>query len=605
MNNRIHQLENEIRFHDQLYWDESNPGISDEDYDKLIQELKLLDPNNSLISKVSSSSTYGQKVKHEEAMLSLDKVYSIEDLLLWAEKISRNNNELFSIQPKFDGWSGQYTNQTLYTRGDDGLGQNISDKLGIIRLELDSGNYKSLKGHLDDERGEIIMKKSTFEKCQSKIKRKDGQLYKTERSILAGLLRTKETPPIGEILTFVSYNLYGMPFSLDEMKKLDWKVLIDNIKNSDYPTDGLVIKLDDNIYSNSLGVTAHHPRGQIALKYGNPIGTSELIKVDWFVGKNNTLNPVGIIKPCIIAGHTITKVNLHNAQNIIDININIGDQVIIERCGEIIPHVTKVIPSENRVPISINNCPQCGSTIKFETPFLYCTNSDCGGALSKKLTDSCWRLGIENIGQATIDKMIDNGIENIIDILNITLQELFDLDRFGIKSATNLYDEIQKLKNNNIEEWRILSCLNLPGIGDSISKDLLSKFDLNTLRKMDLLDLEKVSMIGPVRAHELYLGLDDNSDIIDELLNILKVEHTKIENHKGKICFTGKMPNERSYYEKLAEKCGFKAVNTVTSDLTYLVCQDISSTKGKMKKAQSLGVKILPLVEFIKLIGET
>lgn len=601
---RINELEKLIKYHDNLYWNENEPEISDEEYDKLIQELKLLDSNNPLLQKLSGS-TYGQKVQHEESMLSLDKVYSVDELLIWAEKISRNNSELFSIEPKFDGWSGQYTNRTLYTRGDDGLGQNISDKIPIIKIERDE-KYTPLKNHIDNERGEIIMKKSTFSAVQPKIKRKDGQLYKTERSILAGLLRTKETQiQFGEILTFLPYDSYGVNFSLQEMKSLDWKTLIDNIKQSDYPTDGLVIKLKDLNYSQSLGVTAHHPRGQIALKYGNPIGTSKLLNIEWFVGKNNTLNPVAIIEPCIIAGHTISKVNLHNAQNIIDININIGDLIVVERCGEIIPQITKVIPGEKRTPISITSCPQCGSSITFNSPFLYCENSDCGGALSKKLTDTCWRLGIENIGQSTINKLIDNGVENIIDILNITLQELFDLDRFGIKSASNLYDEIHKVKTTPIEEWRILSSLNINGIGDTLSKELLSKRKLNDLRSMDLLDLEKIPMIGQIRAHDLYLGLDENSQLLDDLYDILTIKQTTPRNiTKGKVCFTGKMPNERAYYEKLAEDNGFTPTNTVTSDLTYLICQDITSTKGKMKKAQSLGINIITLNQFFTIIGK-
>ena len=604
MSSRILELENLIKYHDNLYWKQNNPSISDQEYDLLVQELKLLDPNNQLLQKLHSPINNSKKVEHDESMLSLDKVYSIEDLLIWAEKISRTQNELFSIEPKFDGWSGQYTNQILYTRGDDGLGQNISDKIPIIKIERNE-TLTSLKNHKNNERGEIIIKKSTFSEIQNKIKRKDGQLYKTERSILAGLLRTKETPiQFAEILTFVPYDSYSIAFTLSEMKSLNWSELINNIKNSDYPTDGLVIKLKDLEYSNSLGVTAHHPRGQIALKYGNPIGTSKLLNVEWFVGKNNTLNPVAIIEPCVIAGHTITKANLHNAQNIIDININIGDQIVVERCGEIIPQITKVIPGDNRKPILITNCPQCGSSIKFETPFLYCENPDCSGALSKKLTDTCWRLGIENIGQSTVNKLINIGIEDIIDILNITLQELYELDRFGIKSASNLYDEIQKVKNTPIEEWRILSSLNINGIGDTLSKELLSNRKLSDLRTMDLLDLEKLPMIGQIRAHDLYLGLDDNSQLLDTLYEILQVKTTTPKNlTKGKVCFTGKMPNERSYYENLAESKGYTPTNSVTSDLKYLICQDITSTKGKMNKARSLGVQIIPLTDFLKLLG--
>lgn len=606
---RIIELEEEIKKHNKFYWEDNNPQISDEDFDKLTQELKLLDPNNPLLSKVSGSIiNSSNKVKHATAMLSLDKVYSWSELILWIDKVSRDIDEKFVFQPKYDGWSGQQTDGILYTRGDDGVGENISDKKCLISVELGDKTLplEQVKQNL---RGEILIKKSDFQIYQSKILRKDKSQYKTERSILAGLLRTKEiTTQYRNFLTFIPYGVtHNYIFTKHQIALLDYKSFLEKIKNLDYPTDGLVIKLFDEEYSNSLGSTAHHPRGQIALKYGNPIAKTKLANVEWFVGKNNTLNPVGIVTPCLIAGHTITKVNLHNAKNILDLDLHINDEVLIERCGEIIPNIVKVYPTYNRTEICIAECPKCGSQIEFISPFLYCTNNYCSGVLSKKLTDSCSRIGLENIGQSTIDKLIDIGIETIVDILKLDVETIKQLDGFKDKSATNLYNEIQKVIKTPIEEYKILSCLNITGIGDTLSKDLVNTYGLSKLMNFTIEDIENIPNFGSIRADNLYLGLEDNREIIEDLLKILNIKQHNINpNIKlTKVCFTGKMPQTRSYYEELAIKHGYLPVDSVTSDLGLLVTADLSSTKGKMVKARKLGIKIVDLPSFLNSLTET
>jgi DNA ligase (NAD+) len=140
--------------------------------------------------------------------------------------------------------------------------------------------------------------------------------------------------------------------------------------------------------------------------------------------------------------------------------IHIGDNVIIERCGEIIPDIVKVIPGKNRKPITIDMCPDCSSPVRYEEPFMYCTNKDCTGSLTKRLTDSCWRLGIENIGESTVSKLIEIGIQDIVDIIDVTESELLQLPGFGETSAKNLFNEIQKVINRPVEDWRILAALN-------------------------------------------------------------------------------------------------------------------------------------------------
>lgn len=602
---KVKELEKSIQYHNQKYWIENDPEISDIEYDKLVEEYKRLNPNGSIHNQIIPMVTGRRQIKHQKPMLSLDKVYSIPDLITWCCKVARTDNELFSIEPKYDGWSAYYAG-LLATRGDGEVGEDISDKANLINLESPQFNGP-LSLYNGTCLGEIVFKKSIFKANYQKIVRKDGRTYKTERSALAGLLTPKETnTSLGPILTMVDYNLHSMVHPLSVMKNMAWDVLIAEVQEWDYPTDGLVIKLYDRQYSDSLGYTSHHPKGQIALKYGNPSGETILIDVKWFSGKGNTLTPVAIVDPIVIAGHEIKKANLHNAKNIIDMGIHIGDNVVIERCGEIIPDIVKVIPGKERKSITIDNCPDCGSSVRYDEPFMYCTNKDCTGSLTKRLTDSCWRLGIENIGESSVSKMIDIGIQDIVDILDMKEHEFLHLPGFGETSAKNLFNEIQKVVSRPIEDWRILSALNIRGIGTSMSKKIMQKVTLPQLRQLEPEDIMKLPMIGESRAWDLYMELDTFSDLLDELgerLNIKQTFGSVPQTKKGSVCFTGKMPHDRSYYEDMAEKAGFEISKSVGRDLTYLVCQDTSSTKGKMVKAKELGVKVIQLNDFLKMVS--
>lgn len=603
---RIEELEKVIDIHNRKYWIENNPEISDPDYDKLIQELKSLDPNNIRIIKLVPSSLGRQKIKLPIKMFSLDKVYSVDELYQFLSKIARSPDEMFFLEPKYDGWSSYYDKNFLYTAGDDEYGENITDKLGIMMFELHSQERSIPPYMLDDvQRGEIIIKKEVFKNNRDKLKRKSGQLYKTERSALTGLLSSHDTNyDLGQILTFVKYGIHRMNFTLKDTMKLKWNDILSQTMNWDYPCDGMVIKLADERYSESLGFTSHHPRGQVAFKFKNPSGMSKIISIRWTLGKGNTLNPTAIIEPVIIAGHTINKANLHNAKNIIDINLNIGDEVVVERCGEIIPDIVKVIPGVNRTPIIINECPSCGSPIQYDEPKLYCTNQDCDGSLAKRLTDACVRLGMDNIGKGTIDKMIEIGIEDITDILELTKENVLAMPGFADKSADKLIEELERIHSIEIEDWRLLSSLNIPGIGTTLSRTILQEMNLNEIRNASVEQLQNLDGIGEIRAIDLRVYLDSYTDIINDLLVKLTIKQSKgiISISKGKICFTGKMPEKRSYYEDLSLKHGYEPVGSITKDLAYLVCQDPSSTKGKMQNAHKLGINIITIDQFLKLL---
>jgi len=606
---RIQQLEELIQKHNIYYWVDNNPQITDEEFDKLEAELRELNPNSKILNQVHTitpiESTRRKKVVHDTPMLSLDKVYTIPKLISWCEKFSRNENELFEIQPKLDGCSADFSNGILSTRGDDGiLGIDISDKIPLINIE--SKNYIGpLSGFNGNIRGEIIIKKQTFKKYKNQLIRKDGSFYKIERNATVGLLlqdNLTSKSNMNNILTLVSYEYMSIVQNLNVLKKMSWEYLIEEVKECDYPTDGLVIKLYDANYSISLGNTEHHPKGQIALKYGNPKVESTLINVIWQCGKSK-LTPVGIIKPVVLAGAEINKVTLHNAKFILEKDIKINDLVLIERSGEIIPHIISRTAMENRTDIVLDCCPICKHPIQYNEPELLCTNINCVGKNIRNILDAVKRLGLENIGEPTIEKLVADGFESLYQILNIKLEEISKLEGFADISSSNLYNEIQRLKQSEIEDWKFLSSLNIPGIGSGLCKKLLSNLTLFELGGLSIEQLCTLPDIGMERAIAIRDAFDTRVNEIINLLSILKIKNTQLKYQNSKtICFTGKSAISRDILIKTAENNNFKVVNNVTQNLDFLVTNDFGSTSSKTTNAKKYGVKIISYDDFNKMV---
>lgn len=600
MNNRIKKLESEIRFHNHLYWDENEIAIDDRKYDELVNELKLLDPTNDLINKVHSSVKSDDKVHHNIPMLSMEKVYNYEDLLKWCTKVSRSTREIFRVEPKYDGVSGDFTDGVLSTRGDGFIGENVTDKLPLIEIvgsNIDTQNV----------RGEIIFTKSNFKKNRDIVLRKDGSKYKNERNAVGGILNRDDIDSkIGNILTMVDFNIPFYKFTLNEIiegeKNGTLKSVEGVILNEDYPADGIVFKIDDENYAKSLGSTSHHLKSAMALKFVNPFGFSKLIKIIWSVGKH-TITPIGRVEEVEVNDIIIKNVNLHNMKNIRDMDIHIGDTLKIERAGDVIPFATKVIPGKERTFIVITACPSCGHDVIYKDPEIVCSNPDCPGKHLMRLMDSVTRIGIERLGQPTLQKMVStSGVYNLIDIFNLSREDIIKMDGFAESSTENLLIEIQTVKKTGVFEWQILSSLNLQGIGRSLSKDLLKDITLEELRTYSTYQLKLTEGIGEERAKVLYDGLIKEEKYIDDLLKILPIKERNIEE-KGdrmKICFTGKFPEKKSYYYDLVQD-KYEIVEKVTKDLDILVVADTSKVSSKQIKAAEKGIKIMSIKDLLEI----
>jgi len=599
-NNAI-AIENQIKHHDVCHWLKNRSEIEDEQYDKLVESLLELDPDNEYLKKVKAPLVDSKgKVKHIVQMLSLNKEYSFEGILKWCKKLARTYEEEFDIMPKYDGVSGDLRSGILATRGDGEVGENITHKLPFMNIMRKDENNP-------DVRGEILFKKSTFAEIKDIFRRTNGELYKNERNAVGGILSRDDLNAM-KVLTFIDFKHTVNTVTLKQLEyggEEEWNSFVSLVQNSDYPVDGIVVQLTDKSYGDSFGATRHHRKDSIAFKFANPFEWSKIIDIIWSAGKH-VLTPVAVIEPVEISGVTVTNVSLHNLKNIIDMGICIGDKVKVERAGDVIPYISEVIPGEDRVGGQITTCPVCSHDVEYIDPDLTCINPDCPGKHLRSLIDAVERIGIERLGKPTLKKMVETlGVTDLIDIFNLTKEDIIQMESFKERSTDNLFNEIQKPIKEGVFEWQLLACLNIEGIGRSLSKDLLESKDLFTLASYAVTDWEQIDGIGPERANSLVKGFLDNGIYLSKLSKILPIKspHEKVEG-LIKICFTGRFPeNKKVYYEMLKDYGGYEVMDKVNKETQILVVADPSKRSNKMKAAEKKGIQIMGIDELLEIIN--
>lgn len=595
------QLAEQIEYHNRKYWAEGEPEISDDDYDALVRALTAIAPDHPLLVQVQAPIVAGTgKVVHRKPMLSLDKAYSLEEVIAWAKKFARSPQEALLVQPKYDGISALWSEGILATRGDGETGENITDKIELIELET-TGQTVPLKAYSDAIRGEIVIRDDDFKNLYTTIRNKNGRTYKNSRNAVAGIMGLKD---IREMLlqhaklSLIDYRLYSWKTRLDSLAD-DWQYILDQAEALPYPMDGLVIKIADDSYSESLGNTAHHPRGQIAFKFSGVRRETKLINVEWSFGKN-CLTPVAEVEPVEIGGTTIRHASLHNLQNILDKDLCIGDTVVVERAGDVIPYIVSATPGNERRSCLIDHCPGCGAELVRELPELRCVNPDCLETKLRNLAAAVKNIGIERLGEPNIRKMmLSLGVRDLSDIFKLTKPQILSMEGFQNQSAENLLREISNART--VPDWQLLASLNIKGIGPNIAKGILREYTLSELQEKTVEELSRIEGIGPERANALFRELRAQQDILTELLRCVTVTETKSAGTASKptICFTGKMPEKRSFYEALAQEHGYEPADSVNADLNVLVCMDVNENSSKLKKARKLNIRIVQLDDWL------
>jgi DNA ligase (NAD+) len=660
----IEDLRDKLRHHEYLYHVLDQPEISDAAYDRMMNRLKELEAAHpALITPDSPTVRVGatpregfQTVQHARPMLSLDNAFSYEQLNDFDRRVRQGSGKEkieYIAEHKFDGLSIslQYANGSLargVTRGDGRTGEDVTPNVKTIRsipLRVDLAALKKLKLPPTFEvRGEVLMTRKAFEAMNKQQEESGLKIFVNPRNAAAGSVRVLD-PSITarRRLEFFAYYLLidgKPPFakhsdSLEALKQLrfraseDWK-LCDGIEAVEkycdfwepkrehlaYEIDGVVIKVNSLGIQRELGYTAKAPRWAIAYKYPARQETTVVNDIRVQVGRTGTLTPVAILEPVQVGGVTVSRSTLHNMDEIDRLGLQIGDTVLIERAGEVIPHVLKVTrEGANRKPFRMpKNCPECGSAIhRAEDEVAYrCVNAACPAKRKESLLHFASRhaMDINGLGDKIVDQLVDKSmVKDVADLYTLKLDDLAELDRMGEKSAQNLIDQIAASKKLSLA--RLIYALGIRMVGERTGQLLAEHFSsLDELADAKEEQLFEVTEVGPKVAAAIaeFFSESANQKIIRKL-DKAGVRPTaekrvlKSQKFSGKtFVFTGALANRsREEAAALVMQHGAKISSSVSKKTDYVV---VGADPGsKYDKAKSLGVPILSEPDFDKLLG--
>ena len=609
-------LENLISHHNKLYWSENKPEITDQEYDILVEQLRQIDPNSPVLTSLGQYDEIGTKVNHDLPMLSLDKCYSQEDLLKWANKFKGG----YIMTPKIDGMacSIKYVNGKLSvasTRGDGKVGEDItSNVISIPSIP------KTLKDNSTFEvRGEIYMPISTFTKYNSE--------FSNPRNAVAGSLKNKEGKAILNEISFFAYDLIGTQFkslneSFDYLKSQGFQIpsytlyinnkdlqsgydsISDQRSSLDYELDGVVFRANDYIEYNKAGFTSHHPKGAIAYKFQGDADKTYLRGVEWQVSRTGTLTPVGLVDPVKLSGAVVSRISLHHAGMIKIKNLTLNAEVLAVRRGGVIPHLERVITSgDSEIDIPAT-CPHCMSNTHLDGDFLYCLGGDkCVSSVSQGISHFIDKMEIEGMGSSWVDKLIEEGLlTQVSDLYRLNRDDLLKLENVGEVRVDGWLSSIGKSKR--IELNKFLQSLGIDSLGRKASEVLSSKYKtLEVIRNLRVGDIESIEGFGLLTSQAIVNGLREKSELIDDLLQYITIDNGVEREGKFKglsFLFTGTLvAMKRADAEAIVVEHGGTVASGVNKTLSYLVAGEKAGSK--LEKANSLGVKVITEKEFLDL----
>jgi len=654
--NRINYLRKELIRHNDFYYDKSNPEISDSEYDALVRELEQLEKENPIFfssdsptRKVSGfPSPSFESVKHSLPMLSLDNVYSYVETVRWYERIKKsinNENLEFIIEPKIDGVSASliYINSILVigaTRGDGENGEDITENIKTVK---DIPHKLEIENPPDffDLRGEVYIDKSDFKKLNEEMLELNGQNFANPRNAASGSLRQKNP----QITAKRKLRFFAHSFGKIHGKQLekqsdflhycqkcgfqlqgDFKVcrsleeivgFIDIMMGKRdllcYEIDGLVIKVNSLESQKELGNTNKSPRWAIAYKFPAKQATTKLNKIRVQVGRTGMITPSAILEPVILAGAKISHATLHNFEEIKRLNVNEGDTVLIERAGDVIPKIVKVIKKESEIPFeSPYNCPSCNSEIVKESEVAYrCINPECPAQFRRHLIHFASRgaMDIRGFGEAVIDQFLRKGkIRILADIYCLTYNDFIVLDLFKEKKTNNLMEAIAASKKRPLS--RLLFALGIRHIGEKVSEIIAKRFrNMDALFAADIEDFTKIPEIGGVLALFLKRFFENKAArrVIDALIsagvNMTEPETAETgRQFDGKaFVLTGELENyTRKQAEGIITSLGGRVASSVGRKTDYVLAG--VNAGSKLEKAKKLNIKIIYEEEFKGLV---
>ena len=660
VNKKIKKLRKSIEKHNYQYYVLNEPLITDSEWDKLFKNLekiekkypKLIDVNSPTQRVGAKPSENFKTIMHSKPMLSLANAMNNNELDLFNQRMKKllntNENIEYMAEPKLDGIgveliykNGEFT--LGLTRGDGYNGEDITQNLRTIRslpLKLLGDNIPELL----EVRGEVFIRKKDFNNLNKKQKLNSKQIFANPRNAAAGSLRQLDaTITANRPLSIYCYEpgdikgvdykthaeflehikTLGLPIN-NLIKKISGKTNIINYHNDleknrlnlDYEIDGTVFKINNYSLREKAGSRSRSPRWAIAGKFKAQQATSIIKNIDVQVGRTGALTPVARIEPVFVSGVTVTNVTLHNQDEIDRKDIRIGDNVLIERSGDVIPKIIKVVSRKNKIAkkYKINtSCPSCGEKARKENDeaIIRCINISCPSQIKARIQHYCSKLAmnIEGLGEKIIEQLINNKLViNIDDLYSIKKNQIANIDRMGDKSASNIIKSIENSKNTTLA--RFIYALGIRNVGEHTAKVLESNYNLNQFINTKKSDLLKIHEIGQIVANSIINFWDDENNvrIVNNCLNrgvTFKSTTTPTSNllNDRIFVFTGtlKLLN-RTSAKIMVENAGGKTTNTVSTKTTHLVAGDKAGSK--LKKAKTLDVSILSEEQFLKLINE-
>lgn len=659
----IEKLVHELNYHNYRYYVLDSPVISDEEYDMLLRRLKELEEKWGYILPDSPTQRVGaapsekfEKVEHREPMLSLDNAFTIEELRDFDSRVKRllgTSEEIeYTVEPKYDGLAVElsYKNGLLYkasTRGDGYVGEDITQNIKTIKaIPLRIEGVDPIPEEIDI-RGEVYMNIDEFERINKERIEKGEPVFANPRNAAAGSVRQLDPSITASRRLYMS--CYGIgyykgiyfksQFELIEwLKKARFPVpvyvklvkgiekVVEVIKEFEqlrqgYPfeTDGAVIKVNNFELQRKLGSKTREPRWAIAYKYPAHQGITKLKDILASVGRTGVITPVAILEPVKIGGVTVSRSTLHNWDEVERKDIRIGDYVIVERAGEVIPHIIGVVKErrtgqERKVGIP-DHCPVCGSKTVREPGevAVKCINFNCPAQVEERIKHFASRraMNIEGLGDKTVELLHSKGIiKSFIDLYKLKKDDLIGLPGFAELSSRKLVDAIEKSKNTTLA--RLLYALGISQVGEYASKLLAKNFEkLEDLYNVKMEKLLQIPQIGEktARAIEQFFNNKENINALEKLKGMgLKVENPDFEREKKAtplagltFVITGTLPKSREEVKEMIERAGGKVSSSVSKKTDYLLVGE--EPGSKLAKARQLGVKTISYNELIKMLG--
>ena len=663
MGTEIDDLRALIRQHERKYYIENQPGISDAEFDVLMKRLEALEaasdapiPPDSPTQRVGGGAVLGTRIPHRNPMLSLNNSYDEQELREFAERVRRLLEDApveYVTELKIDGLGVSliYENGVFtrgLTRGDGEYGEDITDNLRTIRsVPLRLVETEIAVPPVLEVRGEVFLPKDCLNDINVQREAEGEPPFANPRNAAAGSLRLQNASitasrPLDIFIYTLNY-AGGIEFtthtaSLEQMKHWGLKCnphatchkSIDDVQhyyedwvekrhNLPYETDGVVVKVNEFSHQNELGTTSKYPRWAIAYKFNAQQAITTVEKIEVQVGRTGTLTPVAILEPVSVAGATITHATLHNEQEIQTKDIRIGDRIVLERAGDVIPKIVEVLTAgrtgNETVFVFPNRCPVCGTPVQRTEAevAVRCVNVGCIAQLKRQIAHYASRdaLQIEGLGPATIDQLVDKElVRDVADLYTLEVEPLSKLERMGVPSAGNLVRQIEQSKKAPVE--KVLFGLGIFHVGENVAELLIENFlSFDALSHAKPEDIESVDGIGPQIAESVVNFFSQNRPLLDKLreagLHCFTVKAEDLSTKAGMIAdsffnektfvVTGSLEGmTRTEASKEIKARGGRVTSSVTSKTDYLIAGE--GAGSKYAKAVELDIPILTAADF-------